>query len=82
MMLRSVLKQQKIEMIHSYLLDTKGRMCLDIGGDNGIVSLSLRKRGGDWTSVDLEDEAVSAINWPEGFYRRDIGWRAIAREQK
>ena len=27
-------------------------------------------------------EAVSAIDWPEGFYRRDIGWRAIAREQK
>jgi phosphoribosylamine---glycine ligase len=24
--------------------------------------------------------AVGAIDWPEGFYRRDIGWRAIARE--
>jgi phosphoribosylamine---glycine ligase len=24
--------------------------------------------------------AVAAIDWPEGFYRRDIGWRAIARE--
>jgi len=27
-------------------------------------------------------EAVDAINWPGGFCRRDIGWRAIAREQK
>lgn len=27
-------------------------------------------------------EAVKAVDWPEGFYRRDIGWRAIAREQK
>lgn len=27
-------------------------------------------------------EAVDAINWPSGFCRRDIGWRAIAREQK
>jgi phosphoribosylamine--glycine ligase len=25
-------------------------------------------------------EAVNRIDWPEGFCRRDIGWRAIARE--
>ncbi len=25
--------------------------------------------------------AVDKIDWPEGFCRRDIGWRAIAREQ-
>ena len=24
--------------------------------------------------------AVDAIDWPNGFCRRDIGWRAIARE--
>lgn len=26
--------------------------------------------------------AVDKINWPEGFCRRDIGWRAIGRETK
>jgi phosphoribosylamine--glycine ligase len=26
-------------------------------------------------------QAVDAIEWPEGFCRRDIGWRAIARDQ-
>jgi phosphoribosylamine---glycine ligase len=26
-------------------------------------------------------EAVDRIDWPEGFCRRDIGWRAIAREK-
>ncbi|WP_455477296.1 phosphoribosylamine--glycine ligase [Bartonella sp. B41] len=26
-------------------------------------------------------EAVDCINWPEGFVRRDIGWRAVAREK-
>ncbi|RCK52329.1 phosphoribosylamine--glycine ligase [Thalassospira profundimaris] len=26
-------------------------------------------------------EAVDKIDWPEGFCRRDIGWRAIAREK-
>jgi phosphoribosylamine--glycine ligase len=27
-------------------------------------------------------EAVSRIDWPEGFCRRDIGWRAVERERK
>jgi phosphoribosylamine---glycine ligase len=26
-------------------------------------------------------QAVDLIDWPEGFCRRDIGWRAVAREQ-
>jgi len=26
-------------------------------------------------------EAVEKINWPEGFCRKDIGWRAVAREK-
>ena len=28
------------------------------------------------------DQAVDLVDWPEGFCRRDIGWRAIARERK
>jgi phosphoribosylamine--glycine ligase len=27
-------------------------------------------------------EAVDEIDWPEGFYRTDIGWREITREQR
>jgi phosphoribosylamine--glycine ligase len=26
--------------------------------------------------------AISRIHWPEGFYRHDIGWRAVEREKK
>jgi phosphoribosylamine--glycine ligase len=26
--------------------------------------------------------AVDRIDWPEGFCRRDIGWRAVARESR
>jgi phosphoribosylamine--glycine ligase len=26
-------------------------------------------------------EAIALIGWPQGFYRSDIGWRAIAREK-
>jgi len=25
--------------------------------------------------------AIEKINWPQGFYRKDIGWRAIEREE-
>jgi phosphoribosylamine--glycine ligase len=24
--------------------------------------------------------AIDVIDWPGGFYRRDIGWRALARD--
>jgi phosphoribosylamine--glycine ligase len=27
-------------------------------------------------------EAISRIRWPDGFYRRDIGWRTVERESK
>ena len=26
-------------------------------------------------------QLVDTIDWPEGFCRRDIGWRAVAREK-
>ena len=34
------------------------------------------------TKLDYFDAraAVDAINFPSGFYRRDIGWREVARE--
>ena len=28
-------------------------------------------------AIDRAYDAASKINWPEGFYRRDIGWRAL-----
>ena len=30
----------------------------------------------------LAYQATDKINWPDGFCRRDIGWRAVARENK
>jgi phosphoribosylamine--glycine ligase len=26
--------------------------------------------------------AIARVRWPEGFYRRDIGWRAVQRESQ
>ncbi len=58
---RSVLKQRKLAEIVDLLGPTAGLACLDLGSDNGVVSLLLRERGGSWSSGDLTDEAVASI---------------------
>lgn len=58
---RSVLKQQKWRAIDRMLGPTDGLRCLDIGADNGAISLLLRERGGEWTSADLDEPTVQAI---------------------
>ncbi len=58
---RSVLKQRKLAEIVDVLGPTAGLRCLDLGSDNGVVSLLLRERGGSWASGDLTGEAVGSI---------------------
>ena len=58
---RSVLKQRKLAAIVEMLGATEGLRCLDLGSDNGVVSLLLRRRGGRWASADLTPEAVASI---------------------
>lgn len=58
---RSVLKQQKWNAIAAMLGPTTGLRCLDVGSDNGVISLLLRRRGGAWVSADLDEQSVAAI---------------------
>ena len=58
---RSVLKQRKVAELQAMLGPTEGLRCLDLGSDNGVVSLLLRRRGGRWASADLAPEAVDSI---------------------
>jgi len=58
---RSVLKQRKYAEIEAALGPTDGLRCLDLGSDNGVISLLLRRRGGAWASADLTPEAVASI---------------------
>jgi phosphoribosylamine---glycine ligase len=49
--------------------------------DGGRV-LAVTAAGGSVAQAQARAyAAVDAIDWPEGFCRRDIGWRAVAREQ-
>jgi len=58
---RSVLKQRKVSELARALGPTDGLRCLDLGSDNGVVSLLLRERGGSWASADLTAQAVESI---------------------
>ena len=60
---RSVIKQEKWRRIEALLPaeGLEGRRCLDIGADNGVISLLLRRHGGTWTSVDLDESTVASI---------------------
>jgi SAM-dependent methyltransferase len=58
---RSALKQRKLAELLQMLGPITGLRCLDLGSDNGVVSLLLRERGGSWASGDLTEEAVSSI---------------------
>jgi len=58
---KSVLKQNKFKEITALLGQTEGLHCLDIGGDNGVISYLLRQRGGKWKSADLDEVSVRSI---------------------
>ena len=58
---KSPLKRDKVEALLSVLGEVKGKRCLDLGSDNGVVSLLLRQQGGTWASGDLTPKTVEAI---------------------
>jgi SAM-dependent methyltransferase len=58
---RSVLKQRKLTEVARMLGPTTGLRCLDLGSDNGVVSLLLREAGGSWASGDITEETVRSI---------------------
>ncbi|MDH3280198.1 MAG: class I SAM-dependent methyltransferase [Gammaproteobacteria bacterium] len=58
---KSVLKQAKHAAIAAWLPDVRGKTCLDVGADNGVLSYLLRQRGGEWYSADLDARVVESI---------------------
>lgn len=58
---KSILKQAKLKAIIRYLPPCNEKTCVDLGGDNGVLSYYLRRCGGEWYSLDLEDRAIESI---------------------
>lgn len=57
----SPLKQRKLAMLKSMMDEPKSLRSLDIGSDNGVISMLLRELGGEWSSADLSVDTVEAI---------------------
>ncbi len=58
---KSVIKQAKWRQIHRLIGDMHGRVGLDLGSDNGVISYLLRQLGGTWHSSDLNTHTVESI---------------------
>ena len=68
------------------LLSTSSNMCFHAGtaeSDAGITAqggrvLNITARASNLAEARAQAYAmVNQIDWPEGFYRQDIGWRAL-----
>ena len=57
----SVLKQAKWRELSRAAGDTRGKRALDLGTDNGVISLLFRAKGGSWESADLTAHAARSI---------------------
>jgi phosphoribosylamine--glycine ligase len=70
-------KLDGVEIFHAGTREEGGRILA-----NGGRVLNVSARGKTVREAQARAyAAVDLIRWPDGFCRRDIGWRAIAREQ-
>lgn len=58
---KSLTKQAKLKNLQRLLSPTQGKICLDVGGDNGVIPYMLRRNGGQWMSVDSSSKAVASM---------------------
>jgi phosphoribosylamine---glycine ligase len=66
-----------VEIFHAATKADNGRLL----ADGGRV-LDVTARGENVADAQKRAyQAVDLVRWPEGFCRRDIGWRAVAREK-
>jgi phosphoribosylamine---glycine ligase len=70
-------KIEGVEIFHAGTIEKDGAILA-----NGGRVLNVCALGKTVTEAQARAyAAVDRIKWPEGFYRRDIGWRAVARER-
>jgi phosphoribosylamine--glycine ligase len=69
-------KIDDVEIFHAGTVDERGHIVA-----NGGRVLNVSALGKTVSEARARAyAAIERIRWPEGFYRRDIGYRAIARE--
>jgi phosphoribosylamine---glycine ligase len=67
-----------VEIFHAGTKAEGGRILADGGRVLNVSAVGKTVREAQARAY----EAISRIRWPEGFYRHDIGWRAVERERR
>jgi len=67
---------QGVEIFHAGTREDGGRILANGGRVLNVSAVGATVRDARTRAY----EAISRIDWPEGFYRHDIGWRAVERE--
>jgi phosphoribosylamine--glycine ligase len=67
-----------VEIFHAGTKAEGGRMFANGGRVLNISAIGKTVREAQARAY----QAISRIRWPEGFYRHDIGWRAVERERR
>jgi phosphoribosylamine--glycine ligase len=71
-------KVEGVEIFHAGTKADGGRILANGGRVLNVAAIGKTVREAQARAY----EAVARIRWPEGFYRHDIGWRAVEREAK
>jgi SAM-dependent methyltransferase len=58
---KSAPRQAVVKQLQRLLPPCEGKDCLDIGGRDGMTSVMLRQRGGNWHSADARPAAVTYL---------------------
>jgi phosphoribosylamine---glycine ligase len=66
-----------VEIFHAGTKEEGGRILANGGRVLNVSALGSTVREARARAY----EAISRIRWPQGFYRHDIGWRAVEREK-
>jgi len=70
-------KVEGVEIFHAGTKAEGGKILADGGRVLNVSAVGKTVRQAQARAYD----AIARIRWPEGFYRHDIGWRAIERER-
>jgi phosphoribosylamine---glycine ligase len=71
-------KVEGVEIFHAGTKADGGRILANGGRVLNVSAIGKTVREAQARAY----EAIARIRWPEGFYRHDIGWRAVERETK
>ena len=75
--LDSIIQSDQLQVFHAGTMEKDGKLLA-----NGGRVLGITARGATLGEArERAYGAVKQVQWPEGFYRTDIGWRAMQREE-